>query len=254
MNNLFTNNARFSSLIEDKQKVQNKQKSCNKKIDTIVEDNKKIDTIVEDNKKINQYNSFKSDQPLREYSSFNKNYRERKDEIMIRIENEEKKKKENEARVKEEEKRLALSIESFPELVVSNAKVIENTTNFLEKLNTKTNVSVQVKDVIQPGWTKLTRDKHSNSTIMLTNTKRDERIYVKTPEDLAYDVLEHLVYLHEKRRTEYIDSWGEDAWEQMFLFPNYDYHYFDKLDEIYEKNNIESDDEYENDENEEDEY
>jgi hypothetical protein len=62
------------------------------------------------------------------------------------------------------------------------------------------------------------------------------------------------VYFYEKRKSEYIDNWGEDEWEQMFTFPNYDYHYFDKLDEIYEKNNVEYDYEYENEEYEVDEY
>jgi hypothetical protein len=28
--------------------------------------------------------------------------------------------------------------------------------------------------------------------------------------------------------------WGYEEWEKMFRFPNYDYEYFDKLDELYE--------------------
>ena len=29
--------------------------------------------------------------------------------------------------------------------------------------------------------------------------------------------------------------WGYDTWEKMYRFPNYDYEYFDKLDELYEE-------------------
>ena len=29
--------------------------------------------------------------------------------------------------------------------------------------------------------------------------------------------------------------WGYDTWEKMYRFQNYDYEYFDKLDEEYER-------------------
>lgn len=40
-------------------------------------------------------------------------------------------------------------------------------------------------------------------------------------------------YLQWKR--EYIDNYGEDDYEHRYRFPNYDYEYYDKLDEIYER-------------------
>jgi hypothetical protein len=46
---------------------------------------------------------------------------------------------------------------------------------------------------------------------------------------------DYLTYLHKKRTQEYIDAWGYDEWEHMYRFPNYDYDYFDKLDEKYER-------------------
>jgi len=50
----------------------------------------------------------------------------------------------------------------------------------------------------------------------------------------AEEIIEALSFLHEKRTEEYIKLWGEEEWERMFIFPNHDYEYFDKLDEIYE--------------------
>ena len=79
-------------------------------------------------------------------------------------------------------------------------------------------------------------------------------IYEKSQEDLLYEIVENLAYLHEKRKAEYIDNWGEDEWEKMFLFPNYDYYYFDKLEEIYAKNNPNYHDEYEEFSDEDEEY
>ena len=241
MNSGFKENTRFASLIEPN----------NKKSD--IKQEKHIKDKTEHNNKLN---SFKNGGQNRQYSAFNKSYKERREEIMERVENEEKKKKEEEDKIKEKEKIIALSLDSFPELAKVNKKaqveVLDNTTNFLEKLNTNKKVDIQVKDIVEPGWTELTRDRVSNRTIVFSNVKKNE--YVKTPQELAYEVLEHLVYLHEKRTNEYIDNWGEDEWDRMFTFPNYDYYYFDKLDEIYEKNNKESDDEYESEEYEEDEY
>lgn len=230
MNNRFKENSRFASLIEEKPLSNNKNERQNKP-----EKEYKPE-------KIN--NSFKGDNQNRDYSSFNKNYRERREEIMERIKKEEIIRKVEEERKKEEEKKVALAIESFPELLNSKTKIIENTHNFLEKLKTNVKVETPIKHCIKQGWTELSLDKVSNSTIMISNIKKYE--YVKTPQDFAYDVLDHLVCLHEQRKNDYINCWGEDEWEQMFKFPNYDYHYFDKLDEIYEKKYTDSENKIEN--------
>ena len=48
------------------------------------------------------------------------------------------------------------------------------------------------------------------------------------------EIIIALSLLHEKRTNEYKELWGEAEWERMFICPNYDYEYFDKLDEAYE--------------------
>jgi hypothetical protein len=241
MNRIFKDNSRFASLIEEKPvNRQNKEEK---------EYKEKKEYKMEKTE-----NSFKNDKPCREYSSFHKSYKERMEDNMKRLKEEEIIKKAQEEIRKEEEKKVALAIESFPELLNSKTKIIENTTNFLEKLKTNIKVDISVKSSIKEGWTELTRDKVLNSTIMTTNIKKHKNEYVKTPEDLAYDVLDHLVFLHEERKDEYISCWGQDEWDKMFTCPNYDYHYFDKLDEIYAKKYPDSEDEIENEDFEEDEY
>jgi hypothetical protein len=65
------------------------------------------------------------------------------------------------------------------------------------------------------------------------NLQPEEKLKYKNK--VAYEVFEKLAKLHEKRSNEYIELWGYDEWEKMFRFSNYDYEYFNKLDEKYEQ-------------------
>ncbi len=99
---------------------------------------------------------------------------------------------------------------------------------------------------MKPGWTEIRRDPLTNETIITSNSiEKSPTIY---EQDLVYEVFEGLANLHEKRTAEYIENWGQDEWDRMFLFQNYDYYYFDKLDEIYAKNNPDSDSDYSDEE------
>jgi hypothetical protein len=55
----------------------------------------------------------------------------------------------------------------------------------------------------------------------------------KTEEEYSLFALDALVSLHEKRTETYIENLGYDAWETTFRCPNYDYDYFDRLDQEY---------------------
>ena len=83
---------------------------------------------------------------------------------------------------------------------------------------------------IDPGWVLLRRNKSTSKTIIRENNVT--AIPEKTDYELAISTLNTLVSLYEKRTKEYIDIWGYDEWAQMFTFPNYDYDYFDRLDEL----------------------
>jgi len=249
---MFKNNSRFSSLVEDSSSSK-KSVFCKKNIekkDIEKKDKKEEQQNKELKSKADSYNNFKNEKPIFQQRD---NYRRpygRDKEFMEMLEKQERIIKDEEEKRKEKEKMESLAIESFPELVKVNSKKV-STINFLEKLNSSIKVDTPEKHIIKPGWSEMTWDPVTNSVIKKSNFIP---IYVKTQSDLAYEVLDNLTYLHEKRTTEYIDKWGEDEWEKMFLFPNYDYHYFDKLDEIYEKNNPDSDEEYNQFSDEEEEY
>jgi hypothetical protein len=133
-----------------------------------------------------------------------------------------------------------LSIESFPELVKTYK--INTTTNmpsFLEKITTEVEKKEDLKsekqlmtETLKPGWALFTYDKRTNKPSMF------EKRIIRNEENslnITYNVFNALANLHENRRQEYIENWGEDEYERMFIFSNYDYDYFNKLDEKYEE-------------------
>lgn len=155
-----------------------------------------------------------------------------------------------------------MDISNFPELVqVKNKKEELNKMNFLnkvikedgEKNNEEINNNNDEKqsnelDIeymnLKPGWSLLKRDKLTGKTIIkhkptertlreLERNKINER--EKSEKEIVYDVFKRLAEIYEERTKEYIELWGYDEWEKMHRFPNYDYEYFDKLDQKYEE-------------------
>ena len=213
------NNSRFSTLI---QKNQNNNNPCNKERKFTNENTR--DNISKENKNF--------------YKDVNGNY-DRFYERQKRLHYE------NEERKKEMATKSLLSMEHFPELVQTSIKIAtENTQMFLEKLKTVKVEEKSVQNVLLPGWISITNDPKTNQTRMVSN-------YVKKPGKsfgvLAVETMDRLVCLHEKRTEQYIEDYGYDEWEEQFCFPNYDYGYFDRLDEMYEHNSSDSEEDYDSD-------
>ena len=196
----------------------------------------------------------------------NRNFRDR-DRIFAEQAEKESQRLENEKKKIEEEKQKGLAIENFPTLMSSNIlpKVNDNkkSISFLEKVTTnniKNNEDINKEklefDDLKPGWSILKTNSLTNQTIIKTKViVSSEKEQILSESDIVYNVLNGLTNLYERRKQEYIDSWGEDEYEKMFKFQNYNYNYFDELDEKYEKEMKkyseyygENDNEYEDDE------
>ena len=150
--------------------------------------------------------------------------------------------KQNKLKLKKEQE--LLNIDNFPQLItVTNKdkeKNIDNIPTFLEKI--KTNVlknqdknEEQIEfEQLNPGWMVIKMDKETNKITMKEKKiiKNENPVYDL---DVKHNVFEALATLYENRKNTYIDNWGEDEYDKMFICPNYDYYYFDKLDEKYEK-------------------
>jgi hypothetical protein len=152
-----------------------------------------------------------------------------------------------------EKKKLdLLSDSNFPELCTTSLtkKGQQNDVTFLDKLNSRQSEDNTKDEIyIEPGCVVISLDaKTRRSTFVYgestINNKTEDDTFVD-----PYDVLNALVDLHEQRTNDYIDLWGYDEYEKEFLCKNYDYNYFDRLDEEYEEEmlrNIENNkDEYE---------
>lgn len=226
MSNAFNNNSRFASLIENKLATTN---SANKK---------------KDKKKSNNDNSQRRDDINSKEDPFEGN-------------SDKKKNNDKPSGPKEKLVKIAnpLSIEHFPEMInIKNPLITNHDINidsiknirFSEKV--KSRAHDKTKDInvdmdyqnLAPGWTVIKKAPDNGRIIM--KTKETVKSTVPSENELALNVLDTLVELNNTRRTEYIEKWGYDLWEKMYRFPNYDYDYFDKLDELNYFSDEETDD------------
>jgi hypothetical protein len=220
MSNIFNSKSRFAVLSEDKSTNKNERSRNEKQIDRPKYDDRP------------KYNS----------NMFSKKI---SDKALER-------ERENEREAKEIIIAKALDIENFPELVSVEKKVTPvQSYNFLEKTKPKQILVIKntKEETIPYGWVKLNRDLTTNKIVFNYNAnyeaaekikknKKDEEeeIYEENKEKFySYKVINALNDLHLKRTQEYIDNWGYNEYEKVFLDTNYDSEYFDKLDAKYEE-------------------
>lgn len=227
----FKPNSRFSTLVE--KDISN--------VDDKINRNKNKKNNLNEKQNIQEIKNYHDSSSIKTNSNYNseRNYTSFKD---------------NRNKIEEDKLKNALSIENFPELTSKPLNIIPiNYTSFSEKLKSEiiSNDSEKVVDSdyknLMPGWALITLSTATNKII----TKKKEPLELfRIDNSEKVDILDDLVELHEKRTNEYIDMWGSEEWEHMFRFPNYDYDYFDKLDELYYQDidNEESEDEEEYDE------
>lgn len=135
----------------------------------------------------------------------------------------------------------------FPELStpIKNNSSNTKTFTFLLKEEEPIKVEVKTEDIVPPGWTlykyaKKNNDLFGKSSKLISKIenpiidKNQEIVKLKVMLNESDEIINALTRLHEKRTNKYKELWGEDEWEQMFNCPNYDYEYFDRLDEEYE--------------------
>ena len=124
-------------------------------------------------------------------------------------------------RKKLELQRTLTDTSSFPDLV-SYTQTLQhnpNELNFLEKVN--------LIEYVKPiEW-------NNGLDIIKKNgdTKPDRKqIRVKTP----HEIMAKQVELYDNWKAKFIAEYDEEYYEKYYRFPNYDYDYFDNLDEKYE--------------------
>lgn len=226
MSNIFKLNSRFSALVDDIPQQKNESKKKDKQPKNELEAN------VEN--KEEKFNSFKSERPFRE-STFRPFDDRQREHYRLHREAEIKAKKELEEREKERIKEKSLNIENFPDLIMSapknESKEKEKETEkekitYIETLKKEEIVEKYIDpdlEKLKPGWILLKTDPITRRTITKNHpeTSIEEKAVEKSENEIAIDVLNALVELHQKRTDDYIENYGYEEWEQMFKFPDW---------------------------------
>jgi hypothetical protein len=168
------------------------------------------------------------------------------DDVEYRMFKEEKLKKQ-----KEEDIVKALDISNFPDLNAATgssisknqnreqyknsfADMMRNSTQILQEENNTACIKSEEDESVKPGWVCIKQNFKTSQPVWSYGnggcSKVDETVTIEDP----YFVFERLVTQYQKRKNEYIKTWGYEEYDKMFLFQNYDYEYFDKLDENYD--------------------
>lgn len=169
------------------------------------------------------------------------------------------------ANINEIKKEIQISLddlEMFPSLsnyASMNIENIDSEVSFIDKVKmvNHDNHNEIKKDILENGWISLTRDK--DNKIIYSNNKNEDEDEDEDDWNLITQKINDNYLLWKKR---YIQQWGEDEFEKMYKFPNYDYEYFDKLDiefekeiaEMFQENNDDLSDNYDNYDYENDEF
>ena len=243
---VFKENSRFSILKEDVDDIKQNKKEQPKNPPSYKE-------------KDNFNEKEKSESSSNYFTRPSRNYRE-----MEELKRKEILKAKKEKEELEKKKLLEFTEHNYPELgsglcnnVNKNVNTNSSLPTFIDKLNTKINVvsNEEIDDVFtgEPGWIEMKRDCNSRNIIKKyvkgereLNTTADMAIDIDINEeqDLFYKVVDNLAKLHEKRTQEYIDMWGYDEYEKMFIFKNFEYGYFDRLDEEEYEEDLENNENY----------
>jgi len=246
MNNFFTKNSRFDVLNEEEEEWKHVTKKEKK------EKKEKNDNLVLDEPKTN---SFKNDRPprtnYRENSRYHTNDRNTNDRNANDRKWLEEKNKQAEKLKKQKEEEESLKESNFPqlhnELTLKKEKVYEPqlktpVVSFIDKLKKDTlkeEKNKEEEEPVEPGWVCITISPTNRRNLIYKYGKslheQEQEKEKEKEQSTPIDVLNALVALHEKRKNEYIQLWGEEEYERMFRMPNYDYEYFDRLDEKYEE-------------------
>ena len=211
MNNTFKTNSRFASLLEEKE--ENTQNVYKEKTNQIINTSNK-QGIFESNSDYIRRNTLEQ----------------------------EKKRVEEQNIETEKINKMLSSKDAFPDLLISNKKqnTTNNTTNKIdyaslsEKIKNKQLEQIPEKEVkknINPGWTIISQNNNNNLKQVINN---DYNIRKKTDNEYAMSVLNALCDLHERETQNYIDKYGYDNWEKKYIDTDWDYEYYDRLDEEYE--------------------
>lgn len=115
----------------------------------------------------------------------------------------------------------------LPSNKIETDKSFKNLFNIKEE--SKENILIIEEEKIPDGCLCITYDKINRKI----NYKYGKMNYINKKKDLQQSMTQ-VANFYEKRKNDYINLWGQDMYNETFLFKNYDYDYFNKLDLEYD--------------------
>lgn len=222
MNNLFKNNSRFASLADEDGfvKVDNKSKKVKEENKNKDENKKKEENTGSGSNRFKfndsekETNAFKKDNNYRDERYRNDRYR--RNDFVTR---------KPEPIIKEEPKPVLLTVDDFS-TSLSSIKTEEQKKpiiSFSERAALNANKGEVVKAASKSTVTSVWEEKDYSDN--------------RSEQQMAYEVLNSLCNLHERRTAMYIERYGYDAWERTFKFEGWEEEeaYNQKLDDEYER-------------------
>jgi hypothetical protein len=229
--NIFKTNSRFDVLREDliskknnkneKQPSKENQKSKENKKNKENTKNKETTQLNKEEKKINK-NPEKQDYLNKKINLIEENFPQ-----LVNVTKKENKDQENKDQENKDQEN-------------KDQEKDETKINYIDKLNLSKKVNfepiAEEEEKVEPGWVKLEKNKITKKITI----KYGKRTYLSDDEKVmtSEDILSTLVKSYERRKNEYIRDWGEESYEKTFKFVNYDYDYFERLDEELEINQM----------------
>lgn len=151
-------------------------------------------------------------------------------------------------------KEFVMDENAFPDLIKPKKDQAKDN----EHLNSETKLFVnilsdvkvsnnQLKEIENPNLAVFTFDKkHHIMSVKYGDQIKTNIVKNKTPQEIeekiqketeinANKILYKLTDSYIEWTDNYIETWGQEAYIDRYISPNYDYEYFDKLDEQYEK-------------------
>jgi hypothetical protein len=137
------------------------------------------------------------------------------------------------------------NLTEFPDLQTKiNAKNKTKTCNtikFIDIMNNNSNSNnnnnnhfneIETLDTVPDGCVCIKNDEVTKKQVCVYGKNAGPIISKKKIDtEEPHIVFQRLVNLHQSRKYEHIRKWGIDEYDKMFMFQNYDYEYFDKLDQ-----------------------
>jgi hypothetical protein len=231
MSTIFNNKSRFSILNEDADNIVKSDK--NNKRDKNTSNNKRFH--IEEEKKNNNFKESENTRYTSSSSSSRSDRGDRRNRFNYNPEKEKQKMKD----LENEKIKKNLDITSFPEI---GAKVATGQQMMIDNIQTKQSSFLEKLNTVKENKNEEKEEEFIADGCVSISFKNRQVIYnygkmsVKENEDFTtpHDIMYNLVRVCENRKYEYIKNWGEEDYDNTFLFKNYDYGYFDHLDELYE--------------------